>query len=87
MPKYMTITEAQQQLYQLPDELTDEPVILTKDGKPVIIALRYEQFTSLMETLEILSDTEFAAQLREGIRQAEAGQTISWEDAMAKLGL
>ena len=87
MPKYMTITEAQQQLDQLPDELTDEPVILTKDGKPVMIALRYEQFASLLETLEILSDTEFAAQLREGICQAEAGQTISWEDAMAKLRL
>jgi PHD/YefM family antitoxin component YafN of YafNO toxin-antitoxin module len=87
MPKYMTITEAQQQLYQLPDELTDEPVILTKDGKSVMTVLRYEQFASLLETLEILSDTEFAAQLREDIRQAEAGRTISWEDAMAKLGL
>jgi hypothetical protein len=39
MPKYLTIAEAQQQLPDLSNELTAEPAIITKDGKPVIIAL------------------------------------------------
>jgi PHD/YefM family antitoxin component YafN of YafNO toxin-antitoxin module len=86
MPKYLTIAEAQQQLPELPDELLVEPAIITKDGKPVIIALSLQQFESLLETVEILSDREFMAQLREGIRQADAGETITLEQLKAELG-
>ena len=63
-----------------------EPAIITKDGKPVIVALSLQQFESLLETLEILSDREFMAQLREGIRQADAGETISLGQLKAELG-
>ncbi|GAB4178030.1 MAG: type II toxin-antitoxin system Phd/YefM family antitoxin [Coleofasciculaceae cyanobacterium] len=87
MSKYLTITEAQQQMLALPDKLADEPVIITKQGKPVMVALSYEQFASLLETLEILADSEFAHRLQESIAQAERGETISWEAAKAKLGL
>ena len=86
MPKYLTITEAQQQLPELSDELVDEPAIITKDGKPVLIALSLQQFESLLETMEILSDRDFMTQLREGIRQANAGETISLEQLKTELG-
>ena len=86
MPRYLTIAEAQQQLPLLPDELAGEPAIITKDGKPVIIALSFEQFESLMETIEIMSDGEFMTQLREGIKQADAGETIQLEHLKAELG-
>jgi antitoxin YefM len=46
----------------------------------------YYATPSLLEMLEILSDKEFMAQLREGIRQAEAGETISLEELKAELG-
>ncbi|MEW6494382.1 MAG: type II toxin-antitoxin system Phd/YefM family antitoxin [Cyanobacteriota bacterium] len=86
MPKYLTITEAQQQLPELPDKLAVEPAIITKNGKPVMIALSWQQFESLLETLEILCDREFMTQLREGIRQGDAGETISLEQLKAELG-
>jgi antitoxin YefM len=86
MPKYLTVTEAQQQLPELPADLANEPAIITQDGKPVMIAMSCEQFQSLLETLEILSDKEFMGHLREGIRQAEAGETISLEELKAELG-
>ena len=86
MPKYLTIKEAQEKLAELPDRLADELAIITKDGKPVMIAMSLEQFESLLETLEIISDREFMAQLREGIKQAEAGETISLEELKAELG-
>lgn len=86
MPKYLTITEAQQQLPELPDKLASEPAIITKDGKPVIIALSLQQFESLLETVEILADQEFMSQLREGIRQANVGETISLEKLKTELG-
>ncbi|HIK11930.1 MAG TPA: hypothetical protein IGS52_17000 [Oscillatoriaceae cyanobacterium M33_DOE_052] len=59
---------------------TDAPAIITEDGQPVMIAMSCEQFQSLVETMEILSDKEFMVELREGIRQAEAGETISLEE-------
>jgi prevent-host-death family protein len=87
MAKYLPITEARQKLLELPDEIIDEPVIITKHGKPVMAAMSYEQFESLLETLSILSDAKFAQRLQESIAQAERGEAISWEDAKVKLGL
>ncbi|MBW4633773.1 MAG: type II toxin-antitoxin system Phd/YefM family antitoxin [Iphinoe sp. HA4291-MV1] len=87
MPKYLTITEAQQQLLNLPDELKDEPVIITKHGKPVMAALSFDQFESLMETLSVLSDHEFIHQLQESIAQAERGETIISVGRKRKLSL
>ena len=87
MSKYLTITQARQKLLELPDELTDEPVMITKHGKPVMVAMSYEQFASLIETIEILSDSHFAEKLQKSISQAEQGETISWEEAKARLGI
>ncbi|MFN9648754.1 MAG: type II toxin-antitoxin system Phd/YefM family antitoxin, partial [Pseudanabaena sp.] len=55
MPNYLTVAEAQQQLPALSKNLKD-PAIITQDGKPVIVALSMQQFASLVETMEILSD-------------------------------
>jgi antitoxin YefM len=87
MLKYLTITEAQEQLLDLPDDLKEDPIIITKHGKPVIAAISFEKYESLLETLEILSDKEFTQELQESIAQEERGETISWNDAKLKLGL
>jgi prevent-host-death family protein len=86
MAKYLTITEARKKLLGLPDELTDEPIIITKHGKPVMVTISYAQMESLLETLEILADKEFSSQLKEGIQQDKEGKTVSWSEAKAKLG-
>ncbi|MDJ0578047.1 MAG: type II toxin-antitoxin system Phd/YefM family antitoxin [Xenococcaceae cyanobacterium MO_234.B1] len=86
MAKYLTITEARKQLLGFPDKLTDEPIIITKHGKPVMVTISYEQMESLLETLEILGDKEFSTQLKEGIQQDKEGKTVSWSEAKAKLG-
>jgi PHD/YefM family antitoxin component YafN of YafNO toxin-antitoxin module len=87
MSKRLTIAQAQQQLPNLPDELTDEPIIITQDGVPVIAALSYTHLTELLETLDILTDTEFVAKLRQSITQSEKGDTIPWEHVKAQLEL
>jgi antitoxin YefM len=87
MPKRLTIAEVQQQLPNLPNELTDEPIIITQDGIPVIAALSYIHLTALLETLDILTDTEFVTKLRQSILQFEQGNTIPWTRAKAQLGL
>jgi antitoxin YefM len=87
MPKQLTIAQAQEQLPMLSVLLSEEPVIITQDGVPVIAALSYVHLTELMETLEILSDSEFVGQLRQSLVQAEQGNTIKWEVAKVQLGL
>ena len=86
MTKYLTITEARKKLLGLPEELQDEPIVITKHGKPVMVTISYEQMESLLETLEILQDENFSNQLAKGIAQAEQGKTIAWDDAKAQLG-
>ncbi len=86
MPKYLTITEARNNFLSLPDELIDEPIIITKHGKPVMVTVSYEQMESLLETLEILEHKEFNSQLSASIQQDKAGESVSWEDAQEKLG-
>ncbi|MGK7938599.1 MAG: type II toxin-antitoxin system Phd/YefM family antitoxin [Crocosphaera sp.] len=87
MTKYINLTEAQKKLLQLPDNFDDEPIIILEEGKPIITAMSYEQFESLMETLRILSDEAFSQNLQESMIQAKEGNTISWEVAKEKLGL
>lgn len=73
MPKQLTIAQAQQQLPNLPGELTDEPIIITQDGVPVMAALSYAHLTELLETLDILTDNEFITRLRQSIVQSKQG--------------
>ena len=51
-----------------------------------MVTVSYEQMESLLETLEILEDKEFASQLATSIKQDRNRETISWSDAQAKLG-
>lgn len=86
MAKYLTITEARQNFLNLPDELIDEPIIITKHGQPVMVTVSYEQMESLLETLEILADEEFSSQLSTSIKQNKAGERVSWKEAKEQLG-
>ena len=70
MSKRLTIAQAQQQLPNLPQELINEPIIITQDGVPVMAAISYTHLTELLETLDILTDTEFVTKLRQSITQA-----------------
>lgn len=87
MLKQLTIDQAQQQLPSLSEELTNEPIIITQDGIPVMAALSYQHLSELMETLDILSDQDFVAKLRQSLTQAEQNLTIAWDDVKTQLSL
>jgi antitoxin YefM len=87
MARFLTISETRKQLLDLPEQLVEEPIIITKHGKPAMVALGYEQYESLIETLEILSDRDLMPQLRQSMAQAEAGETVALADAIKQLGL
>jgi len=76
-----------QRLTSLPEELALEPgaVAVTRRGEPVLAILPWNLYESLMETLEILGDTELMAALRQGIKEAYEGKAISWDQARKEL--
>ena len=88
MHREMTIVEARNRLTQLPEELSTDgshTLAITRRGKPVLAMMPYELYDSVIETLEILGDPEMMALLQQGVREADSGQLVKWENAKQKL--
>ncbi len=85
----ITLTDARIALTKLPEQLAQGQgvVPVTRNGKPVLAVMTWELYESISETLEILGDSEMMEQIREGMRQAEAGETRPWEEVKAELDL
>ncbi len=89
MLKEIPITAARHTLTSMPERLAKAPgaVAVTRGGKPVLALMPWALYESIVETLEILSDEGMMAALRQGIKEAEAGKGIPWEEAKRTLGL
>lgn len=64
---------------------THERVTVTKNGSPVAVILAVEDYQSLVETLEVLSDPEAVAAIREAESQMRDGQVYGEADVRAAL--
>jgi antitoxin YefM len=72
---------------QVIDEVagTHERVTVTKNGSPVAVILAVEDYESLVETLEILSDPNAVAEIRAAESQMDDGQAYNEADVRASL--
>lgn len=88
MFKEIPITDARHELTSLPERLAKEPgaIPVTRRGKPVLAILPWEFYESLVETLEILGDSNLMESLRQGVKEAKQGKGIPWEKAKKSLG-
>ncbi|MCB2211371.1 type II toxin-antitoxin system Phd/YefM family antitoxin [bacterium] len=62
-------------------------VQITDRNRPAVAILDWDEYESLLETMELLSDSEAMKEIREGIKDAQAGRTVSLEAAKKDLGL
>lgn len=87
--KDIPITEVRDELTSLPEQLTQthETVTVTRRGKPVLAIMPWEEYEALVETLDVLSDPELMATLRQSLKEVKQGKLIPWEQAKRKLGL
>lgn len=83
----MPIIKVRDKLTSLPETLACAPgaLAVTRRGEPVLAILSWELYESIVETLEILGDAEQLAALRQGIKDADAGQAIAWAQAKQEL--
>ena len=87
--KDLPITAARDELTSLPDRLseTHETVTVTRRGKPVLAILPWEEYETIVETLEIMADADLMAALRQSLKEAKQGKLIPWERVKRKLQL
>lgn len=52
-------------------ERTHERVAITKNGRPVAVLMSYDDLESLLETIEILADSEALTSIRDGLAEPE----------------
>lgn len=77
------LTHAKTHLTRLLSEVEQlgEKIVITRSGRPAGVLLSVDEYEGLLETLEILADDELARAVREGVREAEEGSTVSDEEA------
>ena len=64
------LTEARNRLSEIIDEVisTGSDLVISKHGLPTAVLIGYDEYESLIETLNILSDREAMAALAEAAR-------------------
>jgi antitoxin YefM len=82
-----SISEIREQITRLPEQFEQEPeaVTVTRHGKPVMAILPWELYESIMETLEIMGDTELMAAFRQGVKDMEEGRIKPLDDVLKEL--
>lgn len=60
-------------------------VTITRHGRPVAVLISVDELESIEETLDILSDPEEVAAIREGEAAIDRGDVVGIEEIMADL--
>ena len=83
----LTMVNARRELTKLPEQLGASPatVAVTRRGKTVLAIITWEDYLSILETLEILSDNDAVEQLRRSIKEVTEGKQIPWTKAKTRL--
>lgn len=81
------LAEARAQLSRLIDDAvrTHERVEITRKGRRAAVLLSADDFDSIMETLDILSDAAEVRAIAEAQQQLQAGESYTREDVEAAM--
>ena len=87
--KVIPITEGRKKLFKIVEEIQnpDTYYTFTVDGKPQVVLMSKDEFDSIMETMEIMSDSEIIKDLKKADEDFKKGRYSSWEKAKKKLGI
>ncbi|MGA8255711.1 MAG: type II toxin-antitoxin system Phd/YefM family antitoxin [Nocardioides sp.] len=81
------LAEARAQLSRLVDEAvrTHERVEVTKNGRRAAVIMSADDYDSLIETLDILSDAEAMAEIRRADADVADGKIYTLEEVQAEM--
>ncbi len=58
---------------------------ITRNGKRAAVLMSADDFDSLMETLDVLSDADLVRDIHAGLRDAEEGRVLTHDEVVAEL--
>lgn len=89
MAKTLPITKARENLTTLVDRASRllEEFVITVKGKPEAVLLSHEEFESWKETVDILSDAELVASIKQGEKDLKEGKYVTFEELKKELKL
>ncbi len=74
--------QARQNFYNLLNQVIEEDKIIRvhrRNGQRVVM-MSEEEFDSWQETLEVMSDPELMASIKQGQKELKEGKGVSWEE-------
>jgi len=89
MNTILSITDVRNDLPKLVDRVSTltQTVLITVQGKVKAALISAEELENMQDTIDLLSDKEAMASIREGIKDVEEGKTIPWETVKKQLDL
>lgn len=87
MSKTIPLSEAKAKLSEIIKNISETKDVFTisKGGEPAGVLLSVEEYESLLETLEILSDPELMAALRKAEKEEKKGKFLTHEEVWSEL--
>ncbi|CAN5360191.1 hypothetical protein BH11ACT5_BH11ACT5_22880 [soil metagenome] len=83
----LSVADARAQFSRIVEsaETTHERFEVTRNGSRVAVLLGADDYDALIETLDILRDTETMEAIREGAAELRAGTSVSVDDVIAAM--
>lgn len=88
MIKTLPITKARNELPRLVENAQKrlDEYIITVKGYPAAVIVSVDEYDSLRETLEIMSDKKLMKEIKQAEKDVAAGRVRDWEDVKKELG-
>jgi prevent-host-death family protein len=87
MAKIVPVRELRSNLSRLLDDVADrrDHVLVTRNGRPAAALVPIDEYEALVETAEILSDSDALTALETGLAELARDETISLADLRREL--
>lgn len=87
MIKTLPISQARQELASLVNKAQKrlDEYVITVNGVPSAVLMSAQEYDSLKETVDILSNPGLMKAIREGEKDIEKGRYVDWEDVKKEL--
>lgn len=83
----LAVSDVRATLRALLDEIaqTHERVVITRNGTPAAVLMALDDLASLMETVDVLSDADLAAGIRQGRADLASGRVHTTDEVLVVL--
>lgn len=87
--KAVTATRAKNSFLEILRDAEErgEEILVTRNGRPCAVVVSAEEWETVLETIEILSDPEMMRKIDRAFREREVGRLLTHEEVWKNVGL